>query len=84
MDFAAIRGIRFFCAACTLRPDRECRALPRIADRGSRIAARHTGDRQSQLPAGGPSHETTGWNDYEFLFVMIDEPANDALANNNR
>jgi hypothetical protein len=30
------------------------------------------------------SHETTGWNDYEFLFGTIDEPANDALANNNR
>jgi D-alanyl-D-alanine carboxypeptidase len=26
------------------------------------------------------SHETTDWNDYEFLFGTIDEPAHEALA----
>ena len=37
-----------------------------------------------QITNPSASHETTGWNDYEFLFGTIDEPANDALANDNR
>ena len=26
----------------------------------------------------------TGWNDYEFLYRTTDEPANQAVSNNNR
>ena len=37
-----------------------------------------------EITIASASRETTGWNDYEFLFGTIDEPANDALANNNR
>jgi hypothetical protein len=37
-----------------------------------------------EITNASASRETTGWNDYEFLFGTIDEPANDALANNNR
>jgi hypothetical protein len=37
-----------------------------------------------EITNASASHETTGWNDYKFLFGTIDEPANDALANNNR
>ncbi len=28
------------------------------------------------------AHEVTGWNDYEFLYGSVDEPANDAISNN--
>ena len=38
----------------------------------------------SEITHAYASHEATGWNDYEFLFGTIDEPANDVLANNNR
>jgi hypothetical protein len=37
-----------------------------------------------EITNASASHETIGWNVYEFLFGTIDEPANDALANNNR
>jgi hypothetical protein len=36
-----------------------------------------------QITNASASHETTGWNDYEFLFGMIDEP-NDALECRDR
>ncbi|MGH9585255.1 MAG: polysaccharide lyase family protein, partial [Bryobacteraceae bacterium] len=29
------------------------------------------------------AHEVTGWNDYEYLYGAIDEPANDSIANND-
>ena len=37
-----------------------------------------------EITNASASNETIGWNVYEFLFGTIDEPANDALANNNR
>ncbi len=37
-----------------------------------------------EITNASASPETTSWSDYEFLFGTIDEPANDALANDNR
>ena len=37
-----------------------------------------------EITNASASHETTTWKDYEFLFGTIDEPANDAQANDNR
>ena len=37
-----------------------------------------------EISSTSADHTITGWNDYEFLYSTTDEPANQALSNNNR
>ena len=36
------------------------------------------------ITAATAAHETTGWNDYEYLNSVTYEPAKDDISNNNR
>jgi hypothetical protein len=37
-----------------------------------------------EISSTSADHIITGWNDYEFLYSTTDEPANQAISNNNR